>query len=111
MPPVTATTRPRSEDPAKTRTLFIASGLAFIAILLLIIVFGGDHTARYRDYLGISRFMAEKQGLYADCVRKSGKGNRYCAERMGVDERLKQQQQPKYSTGPRDFIPFSLHDR
>jgi hypothetical protein len=103
----TSTARTRPPQAAKNQTLVFASGLAIIALIMLVIVFGGDHTARYRDLLGLSRFMADKQGLYADCVRGRSKENRYCAERMGVDQRL-QQQRPKFSTGPGDSIPFSL---
>lgn len=58
--------------------LWMGMMLGGLVSLLLVIIFGGESTRMVRDKLGISRYISEPQGVYANCNNLRNNRNRFC---------------------------------
>lgn len=107
----------RKAEQAQRVKLAAAYSMLLIASALVVVIFGGDRFSGVRDTLGISRFMAEKKGLYSNCNRDAN-GNRFCGQKS-IDERVGRRnttnpsssidtERIDYSRRPGDFVPFRL---
>lgn len=54
--------------------------LAFLAFIFLVIIFGGESTRSIRVKLGIAKYFAEPDGVYANCNNLRNNRNRFCQE-------------------------------
>ena len=58
--------------------LGIGAVLLFFTAFFLTVLFGGELTKPLRDSLGITAFLSEQAGVYADCSVHSNQNNRFC---------------------------------
>ena len=93
--------------------LITASVLAVFTTFLLIVIFGGDTTYSIRRAIGLSYFMSERTGVYADCSKAQNRNNKFCQDQPAYQRRL--DQKPEHSPGhywdnPGNSAPFSLSE-
>jgi len=101
------------EQHRKKMSLITASALLVFTSFLLFVIFGGDTTASLRRALGISYFMSERTGVYADCSKPWNRNNKFCSGEPAYQRRSdkKPDGAPARSWDlPGNSAPFSLSE-
>ena len=97
------------EQLAQQIQLGVGAVLLFFTAFFLTVLFGGELTAPLRDSLGITAFLSEQSGVYADCSVQSNQNNRFC--RKDYTSALKKPpQQAKFWSKPGNGPVFSLNE-
>jgi hypothetical protein len=94
--------------PGQRVGLYVGVTLAGVAGLFFIAICGGDAMEPLRHYLGLDYFLAEEQGVYADCSKPSNHKNRFCRRDYSSPVR-RYDQSPSWER-PDNGLPFTLYE-
>jgi hypothetical protein len=98
------------DERLKRNQLSVAAGIALVASVLLVIIFGGDLTEPARDLLGLDYYLADQEGVYADCRSAENRDNKFCQTHFS--NAIRRGSEPLTpSERPGDSPPFRLYDQ